>query len=181
MMVIHSPFQVCPTNDGSLHTNIYCPVDVTKQPEGTLPDIQNTQFALNLLKTFSSQPETSRKPFFLAVGFYKPHIPLRFPKEFLKLYPLSSIPLAPDPYLPLHLPSVAYEPWTDLRWRDDIAALNLSFPYGPMPSLYARKIRQGYYASVSYIDSLIGELLQGVEEYGLRSNTVVVVTGDHGK
>lgn len=171
--------QVCPTRDGSLHTNIYCPVDVTKQPEGSLPDIQNTHFALQLLKNFSSQEE--KKPFFLAVGLYKPHIPLRFPKEFLDLYPLSTISIAHDPFLPLNLPSVAYEPWTDLRWRDDIAALNLSFPYGPMPSLYARKIRQGYYAATSYIDSLIGDLLQGIEDLGFKENTVIVVTGDHGK
>jgi len=86
----------------------------------------------------------------------------------------------PNPYLPVDFPSVAYEPWTDLRWRDDIAALNLSFPYGPMPSLYAKKIRQGYYSSVSYVDSLIGDVLGGLKEYRLDSDTVVVFTGDHG-
>ncbi|KAK3696695.1 hypothetical protein QZH41_013051 [Actinostola sp. cb2023] len=177
----YSNTKVCPNDDGSLHTNIFCPVDVAKQPEGSLPDIQNTRFALGLLRNFSSQPETSRKPFFLAVGLYKPHIPLRFPKEFLDLYPLHNVPIAPDPFLPLNLPPVAYEPWTDLRWRDDIAALNLSFPYGPMPSLYAKKIRQGYYASTSYIDSLIGDLLKGVDRYGFRENTVIAVIGDHGK
>lgn len=41
--------------------------------------------------------------------------------------------MAPDPDVPKQLPSVAYNPWTDLRRREDVQALNLSFPYGPIP------------------------------------------------
>lgn len=54
-------------------------------------------------------------------------------QEFLKLYPLENITLAPDPWVPEKLPSVAYNPWTDIRQRDDVKALNVSFPYGPLP------------------------------------------------
>jgi iduronate 2-sulfatase len=146
-----------------------------------LPDIQNTQYALRLLQQFASQPKASMKPFFLAVGFYKPHISLKYPKEFLDLYPFDEVPIATDSFLPLYMPTVAYEPWTDIRSREDIAALNLTFPYGPMPELYARKIRQSYYAATSYIDSLVGELLEGIQKHRFSSNTVVVVVGDHGE
>lgn len=54
-------------------------------------------------------------------------------KEFLKLYPWENITLAPDPWVPKKLPSVAYNPWMDIRQRDDVEALNVSFPYGPLP------------------------------------------------
>ena len=120
-------------------------------------------------------------PFFLAVGYHKPHIPLKFPKSFLELYPLNDIPIAPFPNLPRNLPTVAYEPWTDLRWRDDIAALNLSFPYQPIPDLYARRIRQSYFAATSFVDSLLGQLLLALENFGFADNTIVVFLGDHGE
>ncbi|XP_022786112.1 iduronate 2-sulfatase-like isoform X2 [Stylophora pistillata] len=170
---------VCPGVDGKLHVNIVCPVDIKKQPEKTLPDIQSTQFALNFLKNYTTS-KNSNQPFFLAVGYHKPHIPLKFPKQFLDLYPIEKIQVAADPLLPFHLPPVAYEPWTDLRWRDDIAALNLSFPYERMPDFYAKRIIQSYYAATTYMDSLVGQLLIALDEYGLASNTIVSFVGDHG-
>lgn len=78
------------------------------------------------------------------------------------------------------MPPVAYEPWDDIRWRDDIAALNLSFPYGYMPKWYAKKIRQSYYAATSYVDSLIGDLLGALDMYGFGDDTIVSFIGDHG-
>ena len=56
------------------------------------------------------------------------------PKEFQKLYPLENVSLAPDPQVPAGLPLVAYNPWMDLRQREDVQALNLSVPYGPIPA-----------------------------------------------
>ena len=54
-------------------------------------------------------------------------------QEYLGLYPLDQMSLAPDPEVPQGLPSVAYNPWMDLRLREDVRALNISFPYGPIP------------------------------------------------
>lgn len=178
--ILTSSFKVCPGKDGKLHINIVCPVDLSQQPEGTLPDIQSTQYAINFLKNHSSYSNTNNQPFFLAVGYHKPHIPLKFPKKFLDLYPIEKIHVATDPLRPLDMPSVAYEPWTDIRWRDDIAALNLSFPYARMPDYYAKQIRQSYYAATSYVDSLIGELLEALENYGFGKSTIVTFVGDHG-
>lgn len=56
------------------------------------------------------------------------------PKEFQKLYPLENVTLAPDPQVPAGLPPVAYNPWMDIRQREDVQALNLSVPYGPIPT-----------------------------------------------
>lgn len=55
------------------------------------------------------------------------------PQEFQKLYPLENITLAPDPEVPDSLPAVAYNPWMDIRQREDVQALNISVPYGPIP------------------------------------------------
>ncbi|XP_042230412.1 iduronate 2-sulfatase-like isoform X2 [Homarus americanus] len=179
----HKQDPVCMGSDGQLHTNIYCPVQVEKQPGGSLPDIETTEFATVWLKRWAAQEKArpdkgSKQPFFLAVGYHKPHIPLKFPWQFLDAYPIGSIPLAPNSRYPHGLPSVAWNPWNDLRYREDIAALNVSFPYGPLPDYYARYIRQGYYAAITYTDALIGDLLSTVTS--LFPDTLIALIGDHG-
>ncbi|XP_054852737.1 iduronate 2-sulfatase isoform X1 [Eublepharis macularius] len=168
--------KVCKGKDGQLHANLICPVDVSEMPEGTLPDIQSTKEAIRLLNIMKE----NNSKFFLSVGYHKPHIPFRYPQEFLKLYPLENITLAPDPSVPKGLPSVAYNPWMDIRRRDDVQALNISFPYGPIPEDFQRQIRQNYFASVSYLDMLVGKLLNALDDTGLSNNTIVVFTADHG-
>lgn len=178
----HKQDPVCLGADGSLHTNIYCPVKVSDQPGGSLPDIETTRHSTAWLEEWAERDERATngpsQPFFFAVGYHKPHIPLKFPREFLELFPIDTVPLAPNRWLPKGLPSVAWNPWNDLRSREDIAALNVSFPYGPMPDYYARYIRQGYYAAMSYTDSLIGDLLATVDR--LFPDTIVAFIGDHG-
>ncbi|XP_071124471.1 iduronate 2-sulfatase-like isoform X1 [Mytilus edulis] len=169
--------KVCPGPDGKLYMNIVCPVDVTAMPEKTLPDLQSTQHALQIMQNVSRFPE---QPFFLAVGYHKPHIPLKYPREYLNLYPLDKIHLAPDPSLPPKLPLVAWNPWADLRERDDVKMLNVSFPYGPLPKHYQLLVRQSYYAATSYMDDQVGQLLKGLDQHNLSSTTVIVFMGDHG-
>ncbi|XP_067404204.1 iduronate 2-sulfatase isoform X1 [Emydura macquarii macquarii] len=168
--------KTCRGKDGELHANLVCPVDVTEMPLGTLPDIQSTEEAIRLLNIMRMK----NRKFFLAVGYHKPHIPLRYPQEFLKLYPLENITLAPDPLVPEELPAVAYNPWTDIRQREDVQALNVSFPYGPIPEDFQRQIRQSYFAAVSYLDTQVGLLLNALDDAGLSNNTIVVFTADHG-
>ncbi|KAK7921767.1 hypothetical protein WMY93_008669 [Mugilogobius chulae] len=101
-------------------------------------------------------------------------------EEFLSLYPLEHMTLAPDPDVPKQLPLVAYNPWTDVRKREDVQRLNLSFPFGPVPKHFQLKIRQHYFAAVSFLDSQVGRLLSALEQLGLDQNTTVVFTSDHG-
>ncbi|XP_075797198.1 iduronate 2-sulfatase isoform X2 [Pelodiscus sinensis] len=168
--------KTCKGKDGELHANLVCPVDVTEVPLGTLPDIQSTKEAIRLLNLM----KIKNRKFFLAVGYHKPHIPLRYPQEFLKLYPMENITLAPDPQVPAELPTVAYNPWTDIRQREDVQALNISFPYGPIPEDFQRQIRQSYFAAVSYLDTQVGLLLNALDDAGLSNNTIVMFTADHG-
>uniref|UniRef100_A0A672YHB2 Iduronate 2-sulfatase n=1 Tax=Sphaeramia orbicularis TaxID=375764 RepID=A0A672YHB2_9TELE len=168
--------KMCKGEDGKLHANLLCAVNVTEQPGGILPDMESTDEAVRLLKTRVSDDT----PFFLAVGFHKPHIPFRIPQEYLSLYPIDNMTLALDPDVPILLPPVAYNPWTDVRKREDVQKLNISFPYGPIPKDFQLRIRQHYYAAVSYMDSQVGRLLSALDELGLANNTVVVFTSDHG-
>lgn len=72
----------------TLESNLICPVNVKYQPGYTLPDLETLDYAINILK----ERHYNSKPYFLAVGFHKPHIPLKFPKEFLrKFYPSVSV------------------------------------------------------------------------------------------
>ncbi|XP_074503995.1 iduronate 2-sulfatase [Sebastes fasciatus] len=168
--------KVCKGEDGKLHANLLCAVNVTQQPGGTLPDLESTDEAVRLLKSRANDDV----PFFLAVGFHKPHIPFRIPQEFLSLYPIDQMTLAPDPNVPKLLPAVAYNPWTDVRRRDDVQKLNITFPYGPIPKDFQLRIRQHYYAAVSYMDAQVGRLLSALDDLGLADSTMVVFTSDHG-
>ncbi|KAM9741629.1 iduronate 2-sulfatase [Menidia menidia] len=168
--------KMCKGADGKLHANLLCAVNVTEQPGGTLPDLESTDEAIRLLKGRADDGA----PFFLAVGFHKPHIPFRIPQEYLSLYPLDEMSLAPDPDVPRLLPPVAYNPWTDVRKRDDVQRLNISFPYGPIPKDFQLRIRQHYYAAVSYMDAQVGRLLSTLDDLGLADSTLIVFASDHG-
>ncbi|KAJ6632748.1 Iduronate 2-sulfatase, partial [Pseudolycoriella hygida] len=161
--------RTCPQS-GELRKNIFCPVHVKYQPMKTLPDIQS----INTARRFLQTPPT--RPFFLSVGLHKPHIPFRFPSKYLKYHPLSKFTKPEFNYIPHDLPTVAFNPFNDIRKRDDAISANISFPFGPIPNDFGLRIRQGYYASVTYMDSLIGRLLKEVD----WNNTVVALIGDHG-
>lgn len=72
--------KVCIDANGNLAKNLLCPVIVNLQPDETLPDLESSQEAVRFLK---NKEKITRKPFFLAVGFHKPHIPFKFPIEYL--------------------------------------------------------------------------------------------------
>lgn len=73
------------------------------------------------------------------------------------------------------MPNVAWNPWTDVRRRDDMRKLNISFPFGHMPDNVTKSIIQNYNAAVTYIDDLLGEMFHYVGK-----NTIVVFMADHG-
>ena len=114
----------------------------------------------------------------------QPHIPLKFPAKYLALHPLDKVSPPPSPTLPTLLPHVAYEPWTDVRKREDVQAVisrhNVSFPFGLLPPTFARQIRQHYYAAISYVDDQLGRVIAALNQSAFANNTIVVIFGDHG-
>lgn len=166
---------VCPDHGGSVLRKNYliCPVQLQTQPYKTLPDIESVTEALR----FIDSRKRSRQPYFLAVGFHKPHINFRFPRQFLGRFPLAPFyNYTEDAVKPPDMPDVAWNPYTDVRSRDDFKHKNISFPYGPISRQQAAQIRQAYYASVAYVDDLFGKLMARLD----LERTVVVVLGDHG-
>ena len=93
----------------------------------------------------------------------KTYIPLKFPREYARLYPLESIRLPEVGEKPGGMPDVAWNPWNDLRRRDDVAAAGPPFPYGPLgDEEYRKRVRQSYFAAVTYVDDLFGRLIAGI-------------------
>jgi len=115
------------------------------------------------------------KPFFLAAGFLKPHLPFNAPQKYWDLYHPKNIKLPDNYYRPESTPSKAFHEFGELRnWYDSIPSKGL------VPDKMAKKLIHGYYACVSYTDAQIGKVLNALEEIGLAENTIVVLWGDHG-
>jgi len=115
------------------------------------------------------------KPFFLAVGFYKPHTPFAVPQKYWDMYDPDKIKLASHPYPPADAPAYAtmYN-WKYMRGFRDIP------DKGPMPDAMARHLLHAYYASITYMDAQLGRVLDELERLGLAQRTVVVLWSDHG-
>ncbi|MEM0925555.1 MAG: sulfatase [Planctomycetota bacterium] len=120
------------------------------------------------------QAQQSKQPFFLAVGFRKPHLPFCAPKKYWELYDRATIPLPVPMVSPKDAPEYATRSWRELEGYTDIPN------NGPSAIDKVQELRHGYYACVSYIDALIGRLLNELSERKLVDNTVVVLWGDHG-
>ncbi len=114
------------------------------------------------------------KPFFLAVGFLKPHLPFVAPKKYYDLYPLDRILTPDNMYPPTDVPDPAMTDWGELRAYEGIPKT------GPLSRQQARELIRGYYAATSYTDAQIGCVLDELDRLGLREKTVVVLWGDHG-
>ena len=114
------------------------------------------------------------EPFFLAVGFIRPHLPFLAPTRYWDLYDFDTIRL-PDNYRPPEdCPPEALHNWGELRAYAGIPQR------GPLTDETARRLIHGYYACVSYVDALIGKLLDELQKLGLEDDTIVVLWGDHG-
>jgi iduronate 2-sulfatase len=144
------------------------PWEAPDVPDGALRDGHIAEAAIGRLKDLKD------KPFFLAVGFHKPHLPFIAPKKYFDLYDPQEIELAPNPFPPHGAPKFATYNWNDLRHYYGIPDV------GPVSEKQARELKHAYYACVSYTDAQVGRLLKSLDELGLRENTIVVLWGDHG-
>lgn len=120
-----------------------------------------------------AKSEKERQPFFLGVGFRKPHLPFCAPKKYWDLYDRNKIPL-PYPDKPKNAPDIAFTTWGELRSYSDIPDV------GPCDATKTRELIHGYYACVSYTDAQVGKLLAELDRLDLRKDTIVILWGDHG-
>ncbi|MBK1879666.1 sulfatase [Pelagicoccus mobilis] len=143
-------------------------------------DVEDHQYrdgynALVAIETMKDMVEKNpEKPFFLGMGFYKPHLDLIAPKKYWDMYDPKDIPLAEQTKGPKDGAAMGLHASFEMRVRDGIPKA------GDFDEELSRTLKHAYLACVSYIDAQIGLVIEGLEELGLRDNTIIIVWGDHG-
>lgn len=140
-------------------------------PDSTLYDGQVADRAVASLQELSQKQD---EPFFLAVGFIKPHSPYIAPKKYWDLYDRAKIEIAGQTDFLEGVPKIALHGSGELRRYTDQAK------NGPIPDEAQRRVKHAYYACISYIDAQVGRVLAELDAQGLRDNTIVVLWSDHG-
>jgi arylsulfatase A-like enzyme len=125
------------------------------------PDGKTAKKARKLLHLHKNEP------FFLAVGFVRPHVPFVAPREYFKDYPFESI----------KLPEKVEKDWNDIP-PDGINYRTTSGMHMTLEQI--KKARAGYYACVTFMDAQVGKVLQALHDEGLEDSTIVIFTSDHG-
>lgn len=140
----------------------WAPLDLPVEETG---DYRSVSWALDQLA------RDRDKPFFLAVGIYRPHVPWYVPKEFFDKHPLESV----------RLPEVADNDLEDVPGRGrNIASRAGNYHKHVVEAGKWQEAVQGYLASISYADAMLGRLLDGLEQSAYADNTIVVLWSDHG-
>ncbi len=111
--------------------------------------------------------EYKDKPFYLAVGFYRPHTPYVAPKKYFDMYPIENIQLTKGPNK--DAPGVPPHAYASYKKEQD----KLTDPM-------RKEILQAYFASTTFMDDQVGEVIAAIERLGLRDKTIIVFHSDHG-
>jgi arylsulfatase A-like enzyme len=165
-----------------------------KLPDNKLRDGMIAENAISVLQSLkANKTNGDDRPFFLAVGFHKPHLPFYCSSEYFKLYPdVSQIPLPANPDAPKDMPYISYSVWRELKSYSDIKVLFNGTDCYDVPDLTVhaakchlpddkiRELRRAYYSCVSYTDSQIGKVVMELEKQGYSEDTVIVLWADHG-
>ncbi len=142
--------------------------EMSDTPDEAHPDGMIASRAIEELRKLKND----EKPFFLAAGFYRPHLPFTPPKKYWDLYKRKDIDLPSNPQLVKN--GITRNGWDELRRYGDIPNK------GPVSKEKARELIHGYYASVSFTDAQIGKVWAELKRLGLEEETVIVLWGDHG-
>jgi arylsulfatase A-like enzyme len=164
--------------DGSNRTDLdgeVPPFEAAEVDDLGYPDGHTAAMAVEQIEELGQQG----KPFLLAVGFYKPHLPFNAPQKYWSLYRRGDIPLSPNPFFPEGVTEK-----NNLHGMGEFNRYKLgrerAVPGQKLSDDYARELRHGYFAATSYVDAQVGKLLDALEENDLAGNTVVILWGDHG-
>ena len=140
-------------------------------PDNRYGDGMIADEAVKRLEGAKQKPDV---PFFLAVGFLKPHLPFVAPKKYWDLYDAAAFKLPALQTAPAGAPEFAPTTWGELRQYKDIPE------QGPLTQEQAIHLIHGYYAATSYMDAQLGKVLDALDASGLAGNTIIVLWGDHG-
>jgi iduronate 2-sulfatase len=140
-------------------------------PDNAYPDGALADEVAKRLAAFKNKQD---EPFFMAVGFVKPHLPFCAPKKYWDLYNPNDFELAKFRTPPQGAPRYAPTNWGELRQYRDMPEA------GQLTTDQERKLIHGYHAAVSYMDAQLGRVLDALDQNNLARNTIIVLWGDHG-
>ncbi len=120
------------------------------------------------------------QPFYMGLGYFRPHLPFAVPKKYWDLYDKEEMPLSNNPGIPENAPVHTMNSMYELRHYDGFNHIGHPTSSYRMSEDTVRILRQGYYASVSYVDALLGDLIAHMKKIGIYENTIIVIWGDHG-
>ncbi|MGV3484992.1 MAG: sulfatase [Planctomycetaceae bacterium] len=146
------------------------PYSISARSDDELGDGQVAQKTIADLQRLKQ----SGKPFFLAAGFFKPHLPFVAPQKYWDLYPAGSLQLPANYHRPENAPEEAIHRFGELRAYAGVPK------QGPVSDEMARELIRGYHACVSFTDAQIGRVLDELERLDLADETIVILWGDHG-
>lgn len=155
-----------------------------RPPSTAAPDIADeklldgarTDMAIQDLRRLGKQDE----PFFLAMGYIRPHLAFVAPKKYWDMHDPANLPPLPEQKINPNTPSYALHNNSELSHYIDLIDIPKPWDDRVLSPDQAQKLTHGYYACVSYVDAQIGRLLAALEEEGLADNTIVVLWSDHG-
>jgi len=139
-------------------------------PDTQLTDGKTADKAIELLNEYRLKGQ----PFFLCVGFIRPHLPFVAPKKYFDLYPPELIRTAKNPFVPEGAPACAFPIPEEPRAYKDMPK------EGPIPEQKQLEMIRAYCACASYIDAMVGRVIAELDRLGMRENTVICLWGDHG-
>lgn len=140
-------------------------------PDNAYEDGFNTDLAIATMKDMLKKGD---KPFFLGLGFFKPHLNWQAPKRYWDMYEEAKLPLTTQRVGPEGGAAMGLHASFELRTRYGIPK------EGNIDPELARTLKHGYLACVSYVDAQIGRMIAALDEAGIRDNTIIVVWSDHG-
>ena len=139
------------------------------------PDERNAKWAANRIAKFAESKDG--QPFFLAVGFIRPHTPLHVPQKYFDRFPLDS----------LQLPTINTNDANDTHYREVFSPEQKGLRYYhtllasyPNPEIAIKSFTQAYLASVAAVDDCIGQVVEAIDRSPLKDNTIIVLVSDHG-
>ncbi|MDZ4401994.1 sulfatase-like hydrolase/transferase [Prosthecobacter sp.] len=147
------------------------PAENADVPDNRYGDGMIADEAIKRLAAAKAKPD---EPFFLAVGFLKPHLPFVAPKKYWDLYDPASFKLPELQKAPEGAPEFAPSSWGELRQYKDMPEK------GPVTTEQAIHLIHGYHAATSYMDAQLGKVLDALDANGFTENTIIVFWGDHG-
>ena len=147
------------------------PYEIAEVADNAYPD---GQVADNAIATLEKIKKDVKKPFFLALGFYKPHLPFNAPKKYWDMYNPEDFKIPSMDTAPKNAPPIALTDWWELRAYSGVPQ------QGKVSDDMALKLIHGYHACISYTDAQVGRVLKKLKDLGLDKNTIVVLWGDHG-